>query len=121
MQVIRTVAINGLLINARIGVYDFERLEAGLFQIDASISMQAEVKSEAVQLEESMDYEILLRIIQEQMGEVEFLLETVANRIVLQVKDTFPEAISMMLHIQKKNPPLQAEMDSSSVKLDIIF
>ncbi|MBI1221731.1 MAG: hypothetical protein GC180_03920 [Bacteroidetes bacterium] len=121
MQAIRTVAINGLLLNARIGLYDYERINAGLFCVDAELSMVTEIKQEAVALEESMDYEVLLKIIQEEMSKAELLMESTANRIVLRVRDAFSSAISMMVHIQKKNPPLDAEMDSSSVKLEVRF
>jgi len=83
--------------------------------------MPAVVKMEAVELNETLNYETLLTIIQKEMGEVEFLLETVANRIVLAAEAVFPKATRMSIHIQKKNPPLKAKVDSSSVKLSVIF
>lgn len=121
MEANRTVSLNGLEVMAHIGVYDHEREKSRPFLIDASLEMSAEVKIEAVTLEETLNYETLLLIIQKELKEPELLLETVANRIVLAARESFPKATAMSIHIQKKNPPLKAKVDSSSVKLSVIF
>lgn len=121
MEGIRTVSLNGLEIQARIGVYDFEREEDRPFRVDASIEMPASIQEEAVALNDTLNYETLLSIIQEEIKLPELLLETVANRIVLKAKHAFPSATGMTIHIQKKNPPLKAKVDSSSVKLNVLF
>jgi len=121
MKALRTVSLNGLEMQARIGVYEYEREEARLFLVDISLEMPAEVKAEAVELKETLDYEKLLFIIQSVMKEPEWLLETVANRIVMAAQKEFPDATAMSIHILKKNPPLKAKVDSSSVKLFIKF
>jgi len=121
MEATRTISLNGLEIQARIGVYDYERKEARPFLIDASLEMPAMVKMEAVSLEETLNYETLLSIIEKELEKPELLLETVANRIVLAARAKFPKATRMSIHIQKKNPPLKAKVDSSSVKLSLKF
>lgn len=121
MEGFRTVSLNGLEIQARIGVYDFEREEDRPFRVDASIEMPASIQEEAVALNDTLNYETLLSIIQEEIKLPELLLETVANRIVLKAKHAFPSATGMTIHIQKKNPPLKAKVDSSSVKLNVLF
>lgn len=121
MKAERTVALNGLRIQARIGIHEFEREMDVPFQMDISLSMACELKEEAVLLKESIDYEVLLLLVQEEMKKPEFLLESVVNRIALRAKEIFPDTLSMSIHLQKKNPPLNAEVDSSSVKLTISF
>ena len=117
MKAKRTVCLNRLIIQARIGVHDFERAREADFQCDIALTMHADVKFEPVELSETMDYSELLSIIQEQTREPEFLLETVLNRIALQVFQRFPQTIHAKIHLQKLNPPLDANLHSSSVEL----
>lgn len=117
----RIIALNGLECYARIGVYEEERIEGGPFCVDIEIYQPCEVREEAVELNETVDYEKLLALVQDIMEKPEFLLETVANRIVLRCREQFPQATSMMVSIQKMNPPMKAEVDSSSVTLDVSF
>jgi dihydroneopterin aldolase len=121
MKAVRTVALNALEVKAHIGIYEFEHKEERPFLIDAEISMPCEISPEPVRMQESMDYEVLLALVHEEMKKPELLMETCANRIALRVIETFPVATRFSIHIQKINPPLKAEVGSSSLKLDVYF
>lgn len=117
MKAIRTVCLNGLIIPARIGVHDFERETLADFQFDIKLTMAFQPKTEPVELEETVDYSEVLDIIKKQTLEPEFLMETVLNRIALKIFEQFPEVMKTEIHLQKLNPPLDAVLRSSSVKL----
>lgn len=121
MNAQRTIALNALHVTARIGVYEFERMEERPFIIDAALSMVCDVTDEAVHLNESIDYEAILALVLDELKTPEYLMESVANRLALRMKEKFPVASAFTVHIQKINPPLKAEVGSSSVKLEVRF
>lgn len=121
MEALRTVALNALQVKARIGIYEFEHLEERSFLIDVELSMPCEISPEPISLEDSMDYEVLLALVHEELKMPELLMESVANRIALRIFEKFPVATRFSIHIQKINPPLKAEVGSSSVKLEVYF
>ena len=121
MRAEREVSLNGVRIPARIGIYEFEHEHNRPFVVDFSLTMPCEIKEEAVTLADSIDYERMLAIVTGVMKEPEQLLETVANRIILLSREAFPQAVAARLSIQKKDPPLSSEADSSSVSLYVRF
>ncbi|MHB1279202.1 MAG: dihydroneopterin aldolase [Bacteroidia bacterium] len=121
MNAQRTVALNALHVTARIGVYEFERMEERPFIIDAALTMPCDIVADPVRLDESVDYEAMLALVLDELKTPEFLMESVANRLALRMKETFPVATGFFIHIQKINPPLKAEVGSSSVKLEVCF
>jgi dihydroneopterin aldolase len=116
-QVKRTVAINGLIIKAFHGLHAFEREEGNLFRLDIRVSQKVPLSSGEVRLEETLDYEQLLFISQEQMKKTTPLLETVAGRILSEILSRYAQVGEAEVSIQKLAPPLQAEVESSSVSL----
>ncbi len=116
MQVNRRVSLNGLEIRAFHGVYEFERRQGGEYTVDAWVEELAEAQMADLELEDTLNYELLLELVQKELNRPTPLLESLANRILLRVQEVFPQATAAGIKIQKLNPPLDARVYSSSVE-----
>ncbi|TNE79901.1 MAG: dihydroneopterin aldolase [Bacteroidetes bacterium] len=121
MKATRRIALNQLELYGYHGVYEHERREGGTYLIDIWVDQAFELNRDEVNLNDTLDYEKLYAIAAAEMDQPEKLIETVANRILLNVKDEFPGALSGGIQLQKLNPPMDAEIGSSSVRIEIEF
>ena len=116
MQVKRRIALNSLDIRGFHGLYDFERRQGGEYRVDAWLEMETQADQADVELEDTLNYERMLEIISEEMNKPTALLESLANRILLQFESDFKSATAAGIKIQKLNPPLEARLFSTSVE-----
>ncbi len=121
MKATRRIALNQLELYGYHGVYEHERREGGTYLIDLWVDQSFELSKEEVNLSDTLDYEKLYTIAVAEMDKPEKLIETVANRILLNMKEAFPGALLGGIRLQKLNPPMDAEIGSSSVRIEITF
>jgi dihydroneopterin aldolase len=81
--------------------------------VDMTSAMQSD------QLESTLDYSLLYRLIEEEMHKTSQLLEHVAGRIADRVFAEFPKVTSLDLRITKLNPPLGGDCKGVGVELHI--
>lgn len=69
---------------------------------------------------DTLDYAALYRLARHEMEQPSSLLEHVAGRIGQAVFDRFPQAVSLDLVLEKKNPPMGADCRGAGVELHLI-
>lgn len=69
-------------------------------------------------LDQTIDYEIVLQIIKREFEKPTPLLEELAYRIEQALLAHYPAMRYFYLSIQKRNPPLGSEVDSSEVSVE---
>lgn len=111
------IALEGLEFHAFHGVYPHERESGNFFEVDIAVETDFTSAAKEDNLEGTVDYEVLFRIVKEEMDTPSHLLETVAEKIVVHVFDTLPSVTSVELKISKLNPPIGGKCRSSSVSL----
>jgi len=111
------VGLEGLELHAFHGVYPHERESGNWFEIDLSVETDFEQAAEDDELEETVNYETLFRIVKQEMEVPSKLLETVAKKIVDAVLATFPEVKSVDFKISKINPPIGGKCRKAFVTL----
>lgn len=114
---IRTVALNDVEIHGFHGLYDFEREEGNTFLVNLNVSFRVSPVSEAAEMEHTVNYEHLLQLVEHHFSGSELLLETLCDRIILDIVQLCPAAVSAMVSVKKKNPPLRGRVDSSEVSV----
>jgi dihydroneopterin aldolase len=70
---------------------------------------------QVAQLDQTIDYEIVLRIIQQEFLQAKPLLEELVYTIERKVVEMYPDMIYFYLSIKKMNPPLGCEVEHSEV------
>ena len=111
------VALEGLEFHAFHGVYPHERESGNYFEVDVAVETDFSLAAREDNLAGTVDYEILFRLVKEEMEQPSKLLETVAEKIAIKVFDTFSEALTVELKISKLNPPIGGKCRKSSVSL----
>lgn len=87
------------------GLFPEERILGNWFLLTVRVSKNVQgIKFE--QIEETFDYGKLYMICEEVMAEPVDLLETVAQRIADQLKNTFLDMLRYEIHVWKEQPPL---------------
>ena len=69
------------------------------------------------ELQGTVNYETLFKIVKEEMDQPSKLLETVAEKIARDVLQKIPEALSVELKISKLNPPIGGKCKKATISL----
>lgn len=98
------------------GYYPEEQLLGNRFVISIKVAFeQEERKLEGDNLEQTVNYEDLYRIAEDEMKNPRQLLETVAQAISDRIKQKFSYLIHTVVTVKKLNPPLKGRVRASSV------
>ena len=81
--------------------------------VDITMAMEHDM------LEVALDYGVLYRLIEHEMGTTSQLVEHVAGRIARQVFITFPQVTSIDLTITKLNPPIGGDCEGAGVEVHL--
>jgi dihydroneopterin aldolase len=111
------IALEGLEFHAFHGVYPHERESGNFFEVDIAVETDFTSGAEEDNLEGTVNYEVLFKIVQAEMNEPSRLLETVAEKIVKHVLNHLPAVTSVELKISKLNPPIGGKCRRSSVSI----
>ncbi len=111
------ISLEGLDFHAFHGVYPHERESGNWFQVDIAVETDFSLAAENDDLTATINYETLFRIVKDEMEKPSKLLETVAGKIVNDVLQEFPAALSVEFKISKLNPPIGGKCKRSSVSL----
>jgi 7,8-dihydroneopterin aldolase/epimerase/oxygenase len=111
------VALEGLEFHAFHGVYPHERESGNFFEVDIAVETDFTLAAREDDLSGTVNYEVLFRIVKDEMDSPSKLLETVAEKIVYHVFDVLPQVSSIELKISKLNPPIGGKCRSSSISL----
>ena len=111
------VALEGLEIHAFHGVYPHERESGNWFEVCIIVDTDFNEAARLDDLNGTVDYEVLFRIIKEQMEIPSKLIETVAEKIVERVLEKFGNVSKVDLKIAKINPPIGGKCKKAWVQL----
>jgi len=112
------VALHGASFFAYHGFYPEEQKLGNSFLVDIEVDFEFNDAVLADELSNTVSYEQLYAIANDQMKQTRKLIETVAQTIMNQIKSSYPALESIMVSIKKLNPPLGYKVDYSSVTLN---
>ncbi|MCU0381319.1 MAG: dihydroneopterin aldolase [Chitinophagaceae bacterium] len=99
-----TVQVAGFRCRAFHGVYPQEANVGGEFEINLKVTYL--VDQNIIDLEQTISYVDLLRILKQQMGRTRPLLETVAMETASEIKQSYPGVVEIDLGIEKLQAPI---------------
>ena len=112
------VALEGLAFHAHHGVYAHEQATGNNFEVDIAVETDFSLGAMRDDLNGTVDYEILYRIVKEEMEKPSHLIETVAEKIVNDVLREIPAVIKVELTIAKLTPPIGGKCQRALVCIE---
>lgn len=99
-----TIHLHQLKFFAYHGLYDAERILGGEFEVNADIEF--DTPGYIQQIEETIDYTAMYKLISVRMAKPTHLLETVAQDIAVLVHEADPRVKKITIQINKKAAPI---------------
>ncbi|RFP64430.1 dihydroneopterin aldolase [Hymenobacter lapidiphilus] len=100
------IALEGMEFFAFHGYYDEEQKIGNKYGIDLFIDTDLHAAGTSDQLRETVNYEVLYRVVTEEMQAPARLLEHLGHRVLDRVLAEFPYVNSVRVSVSKFNPPL---------------
>ncbi len=100
------IALEGLEFFAFHGYYDEEQKIGNKYGVDLYITTNLLAAGESDKLHETVNYEVLYRMVAEEMRAPARLLEHVAHRVLDRIMDELPHVRKVQVSVSKFNPPL---------------
>jgi dihydroneopterin aldolase len=113
-----TICLNNIKVYAKHGVFEVEQKVGQWYLINLEIDVDFSEAAMNDDLNGTIDYSELNRIVREEMAISSKLIEHVANRTANKILDTFPQIEEGSISIAKLNPPVDGEMESVEVVLE---
>jgi dihydroneopterin aldolase len=112
------IRVSGLRVSMRIGVNEEERAQPRPIVIDLEIRADTRLAGKSDDLADTADYsQIISRIVTSVAHEEVRLLEHLAERIADLAVNT-PLVESVAVEVRKESPPVEADVDSVSVRIE---
>src|SRR5579859_7075774 len=111
------VGLYGAEFFAKHGFYDQEQITGNRFVVDTEVEFRPGNNLNADELNNTVNYEQLYYIVQDEMAHTRKLLETVAQGIADRIKSQFPFVDRLSVTLKKLNPPLQGNVAYSAVTI----
>ena len=114
-----TIALHGAEFFAYHGFYPEEQKLGNKFIVDVEVDFVPPTDLKADKISNTVDYELLHKIIDKQMKRTRKLIETVAQAIASKIKEQYPFVKTIRVTIKKLNPPLKGKVDYSSILITV--
>lgn len=103
------ISLAGMEFYGHHGCFEEERIVGAHFSVDVSFEYDAAQAVENDDVMQSVDYPEVYSSVKRVMDNPTRLIETLAARIVRQVKADFPEVSNVCVKVCKLNPPLDTK------------
>lgn len=114
-----TICLNNIEVYAYHGVYEVEQKVGQWYTVNLEIDVDFSEAAMNDDINGTIDYAQLNNVIREEMAIKSKLIENVANRIANKILDQFPDIESGTLSVAKQNPPVQGDMESVEVVIEL--
>lgn len=112
------IAVEGLQFYAHHGFYKEEQVLGGKFVVDVYMETDFTEAALTDQLEKTINYEEVYRLVKGEMEVHSRLLEHVAQRIVTVVRRKYPALQQLTVRVSKHHPPLKGSVERVFVELN---
>ena len=115
---ITTIYLKDMRFYAFHGCFEEEQHIGTHFTLDVRLTYDAEVAIANDDVEKSVNYQLVYKTIQKVMNEPRHLIETVADRIIHDIKQDFPQVERVAVKLCKLNPPLDGKTEYVAVEME---
>jgi dihydroneopterin aldolase len=110
------IRFNNMIFYAHHGYYQAERELGQKFQVDMELDFDFDKAIESDDLKDTVNFETVYKRVHHIFSSYKFtLLETLADRIAVEILENFP-INSVLIRVRKPNVPLNGFMDNVEVE-----
>ncbi len=113
-----TISLEGMEFFAYHGCFKEEQVIGTKFRIDIFIKSDTSKAEISDNLNDTVNYQSVYKVINEEMKTRSKLLENVGRRILNRIRKEFPSIEYLRIKIRKLNPPLGGKIDFVAVELE---
>ena len=113
-----TIFLKGMQFYAYHGCFEEEQQIGTHFTVDVTLTYDAEAAVSDDDVEKSVNYQLVYKTIQKVMSEPQHLIETVADHIIRNIKQDFPQVRTVTVKLCKLNPPLDGKTEYVAVQME---
>ena len=111
------IRIKSLKVDARHGVYEFERKKDSTFELDIEIYLPLEKSGQSDKLEHTIDYDNIVSIATKAFTEKDYnLVEAAAESVCGKLLNAL-NVYKVILRVRKPHAPIDADFDTIEVEL----
>ncbi len=110
-----TIEVNGIKLYAFHGCLEEEALIGGNYKVDVSLTTDFQLAAETDTLENTIDYVVVNRIVQEEMAIRSKLIEHVGHRILIRLRETCKNMHAIKIKISKICPPINGDVKDVAI------
>lgn len=111
------ITLEGMEFYARHGYYEEERIIGNKYSVDVHIEADFHEAADHDELSGTINYEKIYETVAAVMSIDALLLEHLAGKMVKDLKNQFPDALSVRVRVSKYNPPIKGLCHRASVEL----
>jgi len=112
------IILEGIEVYSFHGYSKEERKIGGKYRVDLWIDIDTVAAENSDSLEDTINYERIFIIVQNQMGQPSKLMEHLGRKILDALAEEFPEIEHITMRISKLHPPIPGIMKSVAIELD---
>lgn len=121
MKTKRTISLEGVKVYAYHGVLENERRIGTDYIVNLRVDYDWSEAGYSDSLDGTINYALLSDIIREEMAIPSNLIEHVAQRIADHIHADFPKITAISLEVKKMAPPVDGQVVSSAVGLEVVY
>lgn len=114
---IYTITLEDMEFKAYHGCYDLEKVVGNRFLVSVSMDAELEGAARADDVNKTINYLSVYKLVAEQMAVKSDIIENVAVRIVDSLYVSFPQLVKVSVTVSKLAPPLGGKIKKVSVTL----
>ena len=100
------IALEGMAFYSHHGYYTHERKRGNNYILNIKVTYDMETAADTDDLVNSLNYEELYAICEEEMDNPRHLIESVAKSIAMRVRAAFPDIVLVQVRLEKLKPEL---------------
>ena len=114
------IALEGIAFYAHHGYYLEERKRGKNYKVDIEVKANLVPSGKSDELEDTVNYEVLYKIVKDEMEDPKYLIEAVAKSIADKIYEQYPKIESVKVKVAKLEPELGGHVDNAHVVYSII-
>lgn len=111
------ILVEGIKLYGYHGCIKEESVIGGNYIVDVTVEADVHKASKSDKLEETIDYVKIYEIVNKEMAVRSKLIEHVAQRILVSLKNKFPKTTLIEVKVTKLNPPIPGDVEKVSVSM----
>ena len=112
------IAIEGLQFYAHHGYYKEEQVLGGKYTVDIYMQLNIDEAAATDDLKKTVNYEEVYQLTKTEMEVHAKLIEHVCQRILLKIKNKYPDLERVKVRVSKHTPPLKGSVERVYVELE---